>query len=87
MHSIDQELIARREAARAAGGQERVDKHHAKGKLTARERVEVLLDDNSFKESDMFVEHRCNDFGMQEQKIPGDGVITCLLYTSDAADE
>ena len=76
MHSIDQELLERREAARAAGGQERVDKHHAKGKLTARERIEVLLDDDSFKESDMFVEHRCNDFGMQEQKIPGDGVIT-----------
>ncbi len=76
MHSIDQELLERRKAARIAGGQERVDKHHAKGKLTARERVEVLLDDDSFKESDMFVEHRCNDFGMQEQKIPGDGVIT-----------
>ena len=76
MQSIDQELLERREAARAAGGQQRVDKHHAKGKLTARERVEVLLDDDSFKESDMFVEHRCNDFGMQDQKIPGDGVIT-----------
>jgi len=59
-----------------AGGQARVDKHHSNGKLTARERVEVLLDDDSFKESDMFVEHRCNDFGMQDQKIPGDGVVT-----------
>ena len=76
MHSIDQELLERREAARLGGGQERIDKHHAKGKLTARERIEVLLDDDSFKESDMFVEHRCVDFGMQEQKIPGDGVIT-----------
>ena len=76
MQSIDQELLERREAARLAGGQQRIDKHHAKGKLTARERLEVLLDEGSFKESDMFVEHRCVDFGMQEQKIPGDGVIT-----------
>ena len=49
MHSIDQELLERREAARLAGGQERINKHHAKGKLTARERIEVLLDDDSFK--------------------------------------
>ena len=76
MHSIDQELLERREAAHAGGGQTRIDKHHAQGKLTARERVEILLDEDSFKESDMFVEHRCNDFGMQDQKIPGDGVIT-----------
>jgi len=76
MQSINQELLDRREAARVAGGQTRVDKHHAKGKLTARERVDVLLDEDSFKESDMFVEHRCNDFGMHDQKIPGDGVIT-----------
>ena len=76
MQSIDQELLERRQAAVAGGGQARVDKHHAQGKLTARERIEVLLDDDSFKESDMFVEHRCSDFGMQEQKIPGDGVIT-----------
>ena len=76
MHSIDQELLERREAAHMGGGKARIEKHHSKGKLTARERVEILLDEDSFKESDMFVEHRCNDFGMQDQKIPGDGVIT-----------
>ncbi len=76
MQSIDQQLQERRLAARTGGGQARIDKHHARGKLTARERLEALLDEDSFKESDMFVEHRCVDFGMQDQKIPGDGVIT-----------
>jgi propionyl-CoA carboxylase beta chain len=52
------------------------DAQHAKGKLTARERIHVLLDEGSFEEYDMFVEHRCSDFGMQNQKIPGDGVVT-----------
>src|SRR3954453_4889718 len=63
-------------AARAGGGERRVEGQHAKGKLTARERIELLLDEGSFEEWDMFVEHRCNDFGMAEQKIPGDGVVT-----------
>ncbi len=76
MQTIDQQLQERRDAARVGGGQDRIDKHHAKGKLTARERLELLLDDGSFKEQDMFVEHRCTDFGMQDQKIPGDGVVT-----------
>jgi propionyl-CoA carboxylase beta chain len=58
------------------GGQARIDAHHAKGKLTARERVEVLLDADSFVEYDMFVEHRCNDFGMEKSRPPGDGVVT-----------
>jgi len=75
-----QEVLARleqmRAAARAGGGERRVEGQHAKGKLTARERIELLLDAGSFEEWDMFVEHRCSDFGMQEQKVPGDGVVT-----------
>ena len=76
MIDINQELESKRERARLGGGQKRIDTQHAKGKLTARERIEVLLDDGSFEEWDMFVEHRSSDFGMQEQKIPGDGVVT-----------
>jgi LAO/AO transport system ATPase len=59
-----------------AAGQKRIDAQHAKGKLTARERIELLLDDGTFEEWDMFVEHRCTDFGMEDNKIPGDGVVT-----------
>ena len=70
------EMERRREAARLGGGQKRIDAQHAKGKLTARERLEVLLDEGSFEELDTYVEHDCVDFGMQEQKIPGDGVVT-----------
>jgi hypothetical protein len=58
------------------GGQKRIDAQHRKHKLTARERLELLLDEGTFEEWDMFVEHRCVDFGMQDQKIPGDGVVT-----------
>ena len=76
LQSILQELDRRREQARAGGGEARVASQHAKGKLTARERIDLLLDEGSFEEFDMFVEHRCADFGMQEQKIPGDGVVT-----------
>ena len=65
-----------RAAARLGGGEKRIDTQHSKGKLTARERLEILLDPNSFEEWDMFVEHRCTDFGMAEQTIPGDGVVT-----------
>ncbi|QQP87373.1 acyl-CoA carboxylase subunit beta [Skermanella sp. TT6] len=75
-----QEVLAKleqmRAAARAGGGERRVEGQHAKGKLTARERIDLLLDEGSFEEWDMFVEHRCADFGMQEQKVPGDGVVT-----------
>jgi propionyl-CoA carboxylase beta chain len=74
-HIID-ELAERRDRAREGGGERRIQAQHAKGKLTARERIEVLLDEGSFEEFDMFVEHRCADFGMDEQKIPGDGVVT-----------
>ncbi len=58
------------------GGAARIEKQHAKGKLTARERIDLLLDEGSFEEYDMFVAHRCTDFGMQEQKPAGDGVVT-----------
>ncbi len=76
MHDIQQQLETKRAQARLGGGQKRIDAQHAKGKLTARERIELLLDEGSFEEWDMFVEHRCTDFGMAEQKIPGDGVVT-----------
>jgi propionyl-CoA carboxylase beta chain len=76
MQDILRQLDEKRAAARAGGGAKRVDAQHKKGKLTARERLEVLLDEGSFEEWDMFVEHRSADFGMAEQKIPGDGVVT-----------
>ena len=76
MDDIIRQLEEKREAARAGGGARRVQTQHDKGKLSARERLEVLLDPESFEEYDMFVEHRSTDFGMAEQKIPGDGVVT-----------
>jgi len=78
MRDIRQELEERRERARLGGGQKRIEAQHARGKLTARERLELLLDDDSFEEFDMFVEHRCIDFGMDDPstKFPGDGVVT-----------
>jgi propionyl-CoA carboxylase beta chain len=76
MLDIVKMLEEKRAHARLGGGQARIDAQHAKGKLTARERLEVLLDDGSFEEYDMFVEHRSIDFGMADQKIPGDGVVT-----------
>ncbi len=76
MKDILKKLEEKREQARAGGGKKRVDSQHKKGKLTARERLEMLLDPDSFEEWDMFMEHRCTDFGMNEQTIPGDGVVT-----------
>ncbi len=76
MRLILDQLEARRAEAHRGGGQRRIDAQHAKGKLTARERIEVLLDEGSFEEYDMYVTHRCTDFGMPEQKIAGDGVVT-----------
>ena len=76
MLKVLDELDRRREAARMGGGQARIDAQHAKGRLTARERLDILLDPGSFEELDMYVEHNCTDFGMAEQKIPGDGVVT-----------
>src|SRR5438094_2008928 len=76
MQDMLKELERRRVAARQGGGERRIEAQHAKGKLTARERIDALLDPGSFEEYDMFVEHRSIDFGMENQKIPGDGVIT-----------
>ncbi|EFK06517.1 carboxyl transferase domain protein [delta proteobacterium NaphS2] len=70
------ELERRNLEADLGGGQKRIDQQHAKGKMTARERIEYLLDDGSFEEIDKFVVHRCQDFGMDKKKIPGDGVVT-----------
>ncbi|MDO8359846.1 MAG: acyl-CoA carboxylase subunit beta [Devosia sp.] len=76
MQNIIEALEARRSAARLGGGQARIDAQHKKGKLTARERLDVLLDPGSFEEYDMFVTHRAVDFGMDKTVIPGDGVVT-----------
>ncbi len=76
MREIIEELERRRLAARLGGGEKRIEAQHAKGKLTARERLDVLLDKDSFEEWDVFVEHRCGDFNMADKTIPGDGVVT-----------
>ncbi len=76
MHEIIRQLGEKREAARLGGGRQRIDRQHGQGKLTARERIELFLDQGSFEEWDMFVEHGCVDFGMDGQRIPGDGVVT-----------
>ncbi len=70
------ELMEKRAAARLGGGQKRIDAQHAKGKMTARERIDLLLDDGSFEEFDMFKSHRCTSFGMEKTQFPGDGVVT-----------
>jgi len=69
-------LIDKREEAKLGGGLKRIEAQHAKGKFTARERIEMLLDEGSFEEYDMFVTHRCSNFGMERQKILADGVVT-----------
>lgn len=69
-------LLQLRAEARLGGGQDRIDKQHAMGRLTARERIDLLLDADSFEEFDMFKIHRCRDFGMENTVIPGDGVVT-----------
>ena len=76
MKKILGQLERRRAKARAGGGKARVGAQHKRGKLTARERIDLLMDEGSFEEFDMFVEHRCTDFGMADTKIPGDGVVT-----------
>ncbi|KIC50800.1 MULTISPECIES: acyl-CoA carboxylase subunit beta [Roseobacteraceae] len=76
MKDILTELESRRADARLGGGQKRIDAQHGRGKLTARERIDLLLDEGSFEEFDMFVTHRCTDFGMEKQKPAGDGVVT-----------
>jgi len=76
MQDVILELEKRRAEARKGGGDKRIDSQHKRGKLTARERIDLLLDEGSFEEFDMYVEHRCTDFGMAKTKIPGDGVVT-----------
>ncbi len=76
MKDILGQLEARRATARLGGGQRRIDAQHGRGKLTARERIELLLDEGSFEEFDMFVAHRCTDFGMEDDRPAGDGVVT-----------
>ena len=69
------ELVERRQSAKLGGGQNRIDAQHQKGKLTARERISLLLDEGSFEEFDMFMQHRCTNFGMDAQHFDGDGVV------------
>ncbi|WP_370303776.1 carboxyl transferase domain-containing protein, partial [Pseudooceanicola sp.] len=76
MKDILTELENRRDLARLGGGQGRIDAQHKRGKLTARDRIELLLDEGSFEEFDMFVAHRCTDFGMEQSRPYGDGVVT-----------
>ena len=76
MKDMLERLEERRAQARLGGGEKRIEAQHGRGKLTARERIELLLDKGSFEEFDMFVEHRSTDFGMEKVKIPGDGVVT-----------
>ena len=92
MQDIIDRLDKKRAAARLGGGTERIARQHLKGRLTARERVDLLMDKDSFEEWDMFVEHRCVDFGMDKNKTPGDGVVTgygtihgrlCFVFSQD----
>src|SRR5579862_3059383 len=76
MKDIRENLEERRASAHMGGGERRIEAQHRRGKLTARERMELLLDKGSFEELDMFVEHRSHEFGMARTKIPGDGVVT-----------
>ena len=76
MDNIRKELEKRRQEALLGGGQERIDKQHKDGKLTARERIDLLFDPGTFVELDRFVTHRCTDFGMENKKFWGDGVVT-----------
>jgi len=76
LKNIAEELKNKKNKAKLAGGLKRLESQHAKGKLSARERIEVFADKNTFIEYDMFVEHRSSDFGMEKNKIPGDGVVT-----------
>ena len=76
MKDIIDKLEVRRAGARGGGGNARIEAQHKRGKLTARERLELLMDHDSFEEFDMFVEHRSSDFGMEKHKIAGDGVVT-----------
>ena len=85
-------LEEEKQAALLGGGERRIENQHKKGKLTARERLELLLDDGSFREYDMYKSHRCTDFGMESEQYPGDGVVTghglingrpCYVFSQD----
>ena len=76
MKKIIKELEKKRQKAKNGGGEKRLATQHSKGKLSARERINLLADKDSFEEYDMFVEHRSKDFGMDKNIIPGDGVVT-----------
>ncbi len=76
MQEVIQHLAKKRKEANLGGGQKRIDAQHKKGKLTARERIEILVDNDTFEEWDTFVEHRCTDFDIDKEHIPGDGVVT-----------
>ena len=77
------ELIALREQARLGGGEKRIESQHKKGKYTARERIAMLLDEGSFEEFDMFVQHRCTNFGIEKTKYLGDGIVTVMVRSTD----
>lgn len=90
--ALQEKLNAMSDEAELGGGHKRIDAQHAKGKLTARERLDVLLDEGSFREYDKLVVHRCTNFGMDENHIPGDGVVTghgtingrlCFVFSQD----
>ncbi len=90
--ALHEKLRAMNDEAELGGGQKRIDAQHGKGKLTARERLDVLLDEGSFREYDKLVVHRCTNFGMDEKHIPGDGVVTghgtingrlCFVFSQD----
>ena len=74
--ALDDKLSKKREEALLGGGFDKIEKQHIQGKLTARERLEILLDQDSFEEYGLYIEHRCTDFGMQDKKMSGDGVVT-----------
>ncbi|HVO74638.1 MAG TPA: acyl-CoA carboxylase subunit beta [Ignavibacteriaceae bacterium] len=76
MHKKFDELLKKRDQAKLGGGDEKIEKQHKKGKLTARERIELLVDEGTFEELDLFVTHRASGFGLENQKYPGDGVVT-----------
>ena len=69
-------MHAKKEHIQLGGGQKRIDKQHEKGKMTARERIEKLFDENTFVELDMFMKHRCTNFGQDKKELPGEGVVT-----------
>ena len=83
LQELVQELYTKRAEAMAGGGQTRIDKEHAKGKLTARERLDLLFDRDTFFEVGLFARHRCQDFGLKGRVLPSDGVVTGYGFVND----